>query len=486
MSAVKSTFLQLYEPILRLIIDLSTGLTISASRKASSAYDVVRSSSNDGWASCFEGWDATFSKLLKEVESASGHRSRRQQQQQQARLGAAAADLSTPSASAEASRAQTPTNEEPIARTGDAEVIARNIAALKARHRKASSRKAKGTDDSESDASRPGTPGVTGGKAVKEARKWDDGKITQRDMEAFDYSADKPAPDGEEARSKAFVDQKSLGKRSKDGSYQVADYASSTAAAGTDARPAGIFSRLATTMGLTGAGGKTTVMTKESLKPVLDAMKGQLLTKNVAREIADKICEGVATSLEGKKLDGKGGEKELRKAVKEAMERTLTRVLTPKTSTDIMAEIRAKRSAGKPDPYSMVFIGVNGVRRLPYCPSDDRRLTVGCPGGQVDEPEQGRVLAPPEPVQGAHRRLRHVPERRRRAAPHPRQEPVGPRRPGRRRGRRRRGQGRQGDDRWKGRIVREGIREGRGGHRKRRHRSRSVSSPFVYDRAARG
>jgi signal recognition particle receptor subunit alpha len=53
--------------------------------------------------------------------------------------------------------------------------------------------------------------------------------------------------------------------------------------------------------------------------------------------------------------------------VQNALSTSLTRVLTPKTSTDILLEIQRKRqslsslTASSPQPYTMTFVGVNGV-----------------------------------------------------------------------------------------------------------------------------
>ena len=45
-------------------------------------------------------------------------------------------------------------------------------------------------------------------------------------------------------------------------------------------------------------GGKT--ITREAMEPALEKMKEHLFTKNVALEIADKLCGSVASKLEGK------------------------------------------------------------------------------------------------------------------------------------------------------------------------------------------
>jgi hypothetical protein len=49
-------------------------------------------------------------------------------------------------------------------------------------------------------------------------------------------------------------------------------------------------------------GSKT--LTEEDLTPVLEGMKQHLMKKNVAKEIAEKVCEGVGESLVGKKVGG--------------------------------------------------------------------------------------------------------------------------------------------------------------------------------------
>ena len=52
------------------------------------------------------------------------------------------------------------------------------------------------------------------------------------------------------------------------------------------------------------------VISQESMAPVLDRMREHLITKNVAVEIADKLCESVAAKLDGKVIgtfSGKGG-----------------------------------------------------------------------------------------------------------------------------------------------------------------------------------
>ena len=64
----------------------------------------------------------------------------------------------------------------------------------------------------------------------------------------------------------------------------------------------------------------------------------------------------MAANLVGQKL---GGLRLISTAVKTALEAALTRILTPKRSIDVLREVQAAKARGK--PYTMVFVGVNGV-----------------------------------------------------------------------------------------------------------------------------
>ena len=95
---------------------------------------------------------------------------------------------------------------------------------------------------------------------------------------------------------------------------------------------------------------------REDLEPILEKLKTNFMNKNVAEDIAERLCDSVATSLQGRKLASFSS---LHSMVKSAMEEALTRILTPKRSIDILRDVRAAREAGR--PYTIVFVGVNGV-----------------------------------------------------------------------------------------------------------------------------
>ncbi|CAG0899705.1 unnamed protein product [Darwinula stevensoni] len=97
-------------------------------------------------------------------------------------------------------------------------------------------------------------------------------------------------------------------------------------------------------------------ITKEAMVPVLEKMTEHLITKNVASEIAEKLCESVGSKLEGKVLGTFQG---ISSAVKETMHEALVQLLSPKRRIDILRDIiEAKRNHR---PYVVAFCGVNGV-----------------------------------------------------------------------------------------------------------------------------
>ncbi|RID77812.1 hypothetical protein BRARA_A00692 [Brassica rapa] len=95
---------------------------------------------------------------------------------------------------------------------------------------------------------------------------------------------------------------------------------------------------------------------RTDLEPALKALKERLMTKNVAEEIAEKLCESVEASLEGKKL---ASFTRISSTVQGAMEDALIRILTPRRSIDIMRDVHAAKEQRR--PYVVVFVGVNGV-----------------------------------------------------------------------------------------------------------------------------
>ncbi|EDV46094.1 signal recognition particle receptor subunit alpha homolog [Drosophila erecta] len=101
-------------------------------------------------------------------------------------------------------------------------------------------------------------------------------------------------------------------------------------------------------------GAKT--MSLADLQPALDKMRDHLISKNVATEIAAKLCDSVATSLDGKQM---GTFDSIASQVKEALTQSLVRILSPKRRIDIIRDALESKRNGR--PYTIIFCGVNGV-----------------------------------------------------------------------------------------------------------------------------
>jgi len=98
-------------------------------------------------------------------------------------------------------------------------------------------------------------------------------------------------------------------------------------------------------------------LTEEDLAPVLAQFRDNLIAKNVAQAIAVKLCDSVSASLVGKRMESMST---VTTTVKRVLEETLTRILTPKQSTDLLQDIRDVRKNEK-RPFVIVLCGVNGV-----------------------------------------------------------------------------------------------------------------------------
>lgn len=137
-------------------------------------------------------------------------------------------------------------------------------------------------------------------------------------------------------------------------------------------------------------------LTIDDILPALDKLKDHLIAKNVATDVSQKLCDSVATKLEGKvrTLDGKSiesnSEHELtlhiffiselqvlgtfqtvNSTVKAALEESLLALLQPKRQVDVLREALEAKRQGR--PYIITFCGVNGVGKstnlAKVCPS---------------------------------------------------------------------------------------------------------------------
>lgn len=149
--------------------------------------------------------------------------------------------------------------------------------------------------------------------AVKKGRKWDADGLADDDSDMpLDYSVDSPDARGEGLPGAVeAVDQASWGSRTGEGQFVLKDLddevhsilssAGPKKADESAAPPGMVGSGLSAIGGLFRniVGGKT--LTKADLDKAMKGMEDHLLKKNVAREAALRLCEGVERELVGVK-----------------------------------------------------------------------------------------------------------------------------------------------------------------------------------------
>ncbi|TGJ87873.1 hypothetical protein E0Z10_g890 [Xylaria hypoxylon] len=225
-------------------------------------------------------------------------------------------------------------------------------------------------------------PSRKGKKAPKKGRRWDaDGFADEKDDVQLDYSAaqntmtsDSEAEATGRSTAVEGVDSTSWGTTTSKGQFVLRDLGDEVhsilksaeeknAASGATPRGGLVGSGLSTIGGLfrNVVGGKT--LTKDDLDKAMKGMEEHLLQKNVAREAAIRLCEGVEKELLGVKT---GSFESINARIAKAMEASLTKMLTPTSSSDLLREIDAvtrpsATSMRKRRPYVISIVGVNGV-----------------------------------------------------------------------------------------------------------------------------
>ncbi|KAN0075341.1 SRP54-type protein, GTPase domain containing protein [Tylopilus felleus] len=367
LTAMKALFIKLFEPFLATFV-----ASLHAMNSGKQALTVRDPSVPWNFAKAFEGWDKVFDKLLKGIEEKAA-------QERKARFRPVThVEQSAPSPPSD-DLSTLPTESPDVPQ--DEQQIARSVQALKERLRGRGGRRGgRGISRVQSGSGRDSHPASDSEStkrrsSAKAGRKWGDETPSESDMASLDFSLDKQSA-GADGRPtidlQSLVDEGSLGTRTRDGMYEVKDWdfgAKDDETNDVVARALGTDTSKQSTSSLGSLGSLfarltgSKVLTEDDLKPVLEGMKQHLMKKNVAKEIADKVCEGVGESLVGKKV---GGFQTTNNAVRTALSTSLTRILTPKTSTDLLLSIRTKltsplTSSQQRIPYSIGFVGVNGV-----------------------------------------------------------------------------------------------------------------------------
>ncbi|KAI9751538.1 MAG: hypothetical protein M1835_001200, partial [Candelina submexicana] len=215
--------------------------------------------------------------------------------------------------------------------------------------------------------------------APKKGRRWGaDGLADEDDEVPLDYSAPangvaaEEVDDGSRLGTVEAVSQESWGTKTGKGEFVLKDLDEEVHSilSTTDAKKV----KSSTSPGLVGSslgaigglfrnivGGK--ILTKEDLDKAMKGMEEHLLRKNVAREAAVRLCEGVERELLGVKT---GSFETVEAIIRSAMESSLLKILTPTTSLDLLRNIQSVThpptlSSTRARPYVISIVGVNGV-----------------------------------------------------------------------------------------------------------------------------
>ena len=149
--------------------------------------------------------------------------------------------------------------------------------------------------------------------------------------------------------SQEEIDQLNKEKYASD----VSEYVSSDEEEQEDSNSQSIFTRFKTSLKKIA---EMKNLDEATLRPILESFKEDLVRKNVAEEIARKICENLMQKLTHTKAEMLSSTK---KIVKNALKDCLTSILTPKNNIDILAMALKRKEEGR--PFVIAFIGVNGV-----------------------------------------------------------------------------------------------------------------------------
>jgi signal recognition particle receptor subunit alpha len=212
-------------------------------------------------------------------------------------------------------------------------------------------------------------------KSVKGKRVWGaDGLADEDDGKTLDYSV---SNDNDSEVAMGDLDEESnaselMGSRTKQGQFLLKDIddevtnilkGAQAEKEEESATPDGVAGgALGTISGYFRnlVGGKT--LTKQDLEKPLKAMEDHLVNKNVAREAAVRLCKGVEAEMIGKKT---GTFENIDSALRPALENSLRKILTPRSSLELFREIdsvnKPNNKQAVPRPYVISIVGVNGV-----------------------------------------------------------------------------------------------------------------------------
>jgi signal recognition particle GTPase len=161
--------------------------------------------------------------------------------------------------------------------------------------------------------------------------------------------------------------------------------------AGASAKPSGIWGFISK---LTG----TKELDQADIEATIAQFKESLMAKNVAVEIADKLCDSVSEGLIGTK---KGAFTTMRAKIRDALEASLLKILTPKRSIDVLRDIEAANNTER-RPCDRCTTPNPALPRHALCWGGRHRLHSADCRGRALRPPQRRVL-PVSSAEGAAR-----------------------------------------------------------------------------------
>ncbi len=97
-------------------------------------------------------------------------------------------------------------------------------------------------------------------------------------------------------------------------------------------------------------------LSEKDLEPILWDLQLQLISNDVAVEVAAKISEELQSRLIGTPLSRFGNKAE---SIKKAFRESIESVMATEDQKDIVDLVSAKKSSG--EPFIVMFVGINGT-----------------------------------------------------------------------------------------------------------------------------
>ncbi|XP_029172260.1 signal recognition particle receptor subunit alpha homolog isoform X2 [Nylanderia fulva] len=190
-------------------------------------------------------------------------------------------------------------------------------------------------------------------KAGKKPRIWELGG-TSKDLATLERTKDKPVESGDYvAADTALVGQMKGGIRDLEVNSESEDNSDEEEIEHSNLqmqkKNSSMFSMFKSLVG-------SKSLKQEDMLPVLEKLKDHLITKNVAADISQKLCDSVGAKLEGKVL---GTFDSVANTIKATLTDALVQILSPKRRIDILRDALEAKKNNR--PYVMTFCGVNGV-----------------------------------------------------------------------------------------------------------------------------